>query len=138
MDGDGEPQSECPGCQRLSVEMKKLQQQIDALQKALEESRRAGKRQAVRSANPKSPGHSKPTALQRLSLFDRLIAVRMRELTVFHCPPPPSRLGTAWSYETDFSTSTYPPQIGQMIAPLSAVVINAWLFTSSEKPLDRC
>ena len=61
MDGDGEPQAECSGCRHLAEELKKLQQQIDALQKALDESRRAGKRQAApfrkkKVAAPQKPG----------------------------------------------------------------------------------
>ncbi|MHC4880804.1 MAG: IS66 family transposase [Planctomycetota bacterium] len=61
MDGNGEPQAECPGCKQLAEKLKMLEQQVAALQKALEESRRAGKRQAApfrkpKVAEPKKPG----------------------------------------------------------------------------------
>jgi transposase len=60
MDGDSESQSECPGCKHLAEELKKMQQQIDALQKALDESRRAGKRQAAPFRKRKVPAPKQP------------------------------------------------------------------------------
>ena len=61
MDGDDEQQSECAGCRRLSAELEELRRQVELLQKALDESRRAGKRQAApfrkgKVTAPKKPG----------------------------------------------------------------------------------
>jgi transposase len=53
---------ECPQCEELQREINRLKQQIDSLTAALEEVRRAGKRQAAPfrkkapKANPKKPG----------------------------------------------------------------------------------
>ncbi len=59
----GEPeQHECPNCRRLEKKIAELEQQIQKLTAALEEVRRAGKRQAApfrkprRSGPPKKPG----------------------------------------------------------------------------------
>lgn len=42
MDGDGERQSECPGCKRLSAELEQLRREVELLRQALDESRRGG------------------------------------------------------------------------------------------------
>ncbi|MBI1313191.1 IS66 family transposase, partial [bacterium] len=60
MDGDGEPQSECPGCRRLSAELEQLRREVELLRQALEESRRAGKRQAAPFRKQKVPAPQKP------------------------------------------------------------------------------
>lgn len=60
MDGDGEPQSECPGCKRLSAELEQLRREVELLRQALDESRRAGKRQAAPFRKPKVAAPKKP------------------------------------------------------------------------------
>ena len=60
MDGDGDPQCECPGCKRLSAELEQLRREVELLRQALEESRRAGKRQAAPFRKKKVPAPKQP------------------------------------------------------------------------------
>lgn len=61
MDGQAAEQAGCPGCRRLEAEVAALRAELAKLQVALEEARRAGKRQAApfRKAGPK-PHPKKP------------------------------------------------------------------------------
>jgi transposase len=60
MDEDDEQHAECGGCRRLSAELEQLKEQVEKLQKALEESQRAGKRQAAPFRKPKVAVPKKP------------------------------------------------------------------------------
>tara|TARA_R110002072_G_scaffold287242_2_gene452761 strand:+ start:122031 stop:123413 length:1383 start_codon:yes stop_codon:yes gene_type:complete len=60
MDEDDEQHSECGGCRSLSVELEQLKEQVEKLQKALEASQRAGKRQATPFRKPKVAVPKKP------------------------------------------------------------------------------
>ena len=60
MNADGGQESECAGCKRLSAELEELKEHVEKLQKALEESQRAGKRQAAPFRKPKVVAPKKP------------------------------------------------------------------------------
>ena len=60
MNEDGGQESECAGCKRLSAELEELKEHVEKLQKALEESQRAGKRQAAPFRKPKVVAPKKP------------------------------------------------------------------------------
>ena len=60
MDEDDEQRPECSDCRKLSTELEQLKEQVDKLQKALEESQRAGKRQAAPFRKPKVAVPRKP------------------------------------------------------------------------------
>lgn len=60
MDENDEQQPECSGCRKLSTELEQLKEQVEKLQKALEESQRAGKRQAAPFRKPKVAVPQKP------------------------------------------------------------------------------
>lgn len=53
-------QPECRGCRKLSREFERLKEFVEKLQKALEETRRAGKRQAAPFRKPKVADPQKP------------------------------------------------------------------------------
>jgi transposase len=60
MDGDDGQQPECCGCRQLAERVEQLEQLVEKLQTALEESRRGGKRQAAPFRKPKQPVPKKP------------------------------------------------------------------------------
>lgn len=55
-----ELQNECPNCERLERELAKLRRQVEHLTALLEESRRAGKRQAAPFRKPPAPNPKPP------------------------------------------------------------------------------
>jgi hypothetical protein len=60
MDGDGESVSDCSGCKRLSAEVEQLRREVELLRQALDESRRAGKRQVAPFRKKKVSAPQKP------------------------------------------------------------------------------
>jgi transposase len=60
MDVDAGQQPDCSGCRKLAKELEQLQEEVEKLRTALEESQRAGKRQAAPFRKPKVVVPRKP------------------------------------------------------------------------------